>query len=221
MKIYILTLASTVESYDITVKRLIEAGFNESQLVKHLGIHGVKEPKLLAYAALKWNCSKDPYPAQQGCSFAHLDAMEKFLVTDDEYCMIIENDLLLPSNFMDMFQDVMKEASNYDILFIGWEDLLMYRPKRSEPKLIPYHPLCMHCYVVSRVGARKICETIKKNGLTTILDVWIANRAEELGIISLCVNPHSYNFTIPLTARMNRANGIAFQDGAIPSTIDI
>lgn len=81
--------------------------------------------------------------------------------------------------------------------------------------------MCQHCYLISRSGAVKICNAVKQDGLTTVLDVWIATKAKDYGIISLCVNPESYDFIIPPTSRMNRANGIAFQDNDIASTIDL
>lgn len=227
MDIYILTLADSIDRYNITTNRLIRAEFSSDNFHKHIGIHGIKEPELLSIQMLKWNCTADPTPAQRGCSFSHLDVMEKFLKTDKQHCMIVEDDLILPDNFSSMFQDVLLSINGvtFDILFIGWEETTGNPLGLSEDsirqKFIPYYPMCQHCYVISKCGAEKICNAIKKDGLSTVLDVWISTQAKNYDIVSLCVNPSCYNFVTPSSSRMNRANGIAFQDNNIPSTIDL
>ena len=104
---------------------------------------------------------------------------------------------------------------------MGWEEAAHNPIQEMKHKFIRYYPMCQHCYLISRSGAEKICNAVKQDGLTTVLDVWISTKAKDYGIISLCVNPGCYNFIIPPTSRMNRANGIAFQDNDIASTIDL
>jgi len=222
MQIYILTLAECVNRYNLTVHRLMRAGLDPKTFVKRIGIHGVKEPDLLKQESDKWKCSDNLSSAQKGCSFSHFNTMEVFLETDDEYCMIVEDDLILPINFDDMLDNVtnLMKSQDFDILFVGWGATEEPYEKSLKP-FISYYPMCDHCYIVSRKGARKICDAVETHGLTDVIDVWFVKNAKNLDIKSLCVSPFRFVFNIPVTSRMDRANGIAFQDNEVASIIDV
>src|SRR5436309_2330791 len=89
LDVYVLTLAKYPERYEVTRRRLLEAGHGPSRIHKHLGIYGAKDPDKLREAFARWHGfhgATEFSPAQQGCSFAHLDTMETFLATDAPCC---------------------------------------------------------------------------------------------------------------------------------------
>ena len=223
MYIYILTLAEVPNRYAITFSRLKTAGFNHRDFIKHNGIMGDIHPKELALKKKYWNISDDLTPAQAGCSIAHLDVYERFLATEEPYCLIVEDDVVFPKNFMNYFNEF---PLKYDFLFIGWQDppdeysIHKIAPHQIYEQYLTHYPLCMHCYIITRSGAQKICNAIKSSQLKNILDEWFYKYAVFYDIHSICVNGNFYDIPKPTNIRLNRANGIAYQDKNIASVID-
>lgn len=101
-------------------------------------------------------------PGKIACHLSHIKALKQFLSSDNETCMIFEDDLMLPYDI-----DVEKSVDNFfanlpkdwEILFLGrcwdWchESIIYNEYVCSNPR-----PLCRHAYVVNKSGAQKLVD---------------------------------------------------------------
>ena len=88
-------------------------------------------------------------------------AWKKFLDSDCEYVMLMEDDIIPEDNFMELLETCMSELPE------GWDMFSFFCPDRELPKFDSYHDIgkdnicktyqdwSMLCYVLTKDGARK------------------------------------------------------------------
>jgi len=57
--------------------------------------------------------------AEIGCYFSHLLAMEQFLATEEDYCLILEDDAVLSPNIKSVIDAAIELGDDWDILRLG------------------------------------------------------------------------------------------------------
>jgi GR25 family glycosyltransferase involved in LPS biosynthesis len=115
-----------------------------------------------------------------GIALAHINAWKRFLMTDRDYGLIFEEDVVLAPNFKDQFETAIQSVpTDYDILYLGcfgcenrsniWTYCMFYtswlKPfKQINPHIVrPSVAMALHGYVVSRKGATKLLELFDHN----------------------------------------------------------
>jgi len=112
-------------------------------------------------------------PGELGCTLSHLDALESFLKTDDEYALILEDDAILPENLsIKLLEDELKKANlpKNTLFSLGGIQMKECRKVRGKycdfeftgKKVLEVVPDFYHRvnYTVSYVVDRKMAETL-------------------------------------------------------------
>ena len=95
------------------------------------------------------------------CHLGHLKIMEEFLKTDNNYALIVEDDIDIKKDYKEIRNKIMniinKIPSDADIVYLSY--CFEYCDKTKNVNDIfdkSYRPLCRHFYVVTKSGANKI-----------------------------------------------------------------
>ncbi|WP_343595656.1 glycosyltransferase family 25 protein [Acinetobacter sp.] len=117
--------------------------------------------------------SKPLSPNMVGCTLSHLEALKKFLKTDDRYALILEDDAILPDNFCveKLEQELNQMQLSPQFLFsIGGIQMKECRKVRGEIKkeqllntpVLEVHPDFYHriCYTVSYIVDRGMAQVL-------------------------------------------------------------
>ena len=108
--------------------------------------------------------------AEISCAIKHIEALKKISESDQEYALIIEDDVLALTKFyINKLKKVMNTKDSWDILFIGQgisKDFILKKIKKKSflSKLYEVnHPAtnCAESYIVKKSAAKKIYESIK------------------------------------------------------------
>jgi len=203
MKIYFITIKPFEE---IENKLLYLRNFNVDPIVVYGKNHEKEDKDLYIDEYYK---SIGPTGAI-GCALSHIKTWNKFVYNDndnneDEYAMILEDDILFENNFNDKLSKVLKELkelkelnndiNSFDILYLGYiggeynESNIfkiigkMLGISRQEKKItdnivIPSVSLAMHGYIISKVGAKRLIEKIKKNKINHHIDYYLHSQKD-------------------------------------------
>ncbi|MDM1269001.1 glycosyltransferase family 25 protein [Acinetobacter indicus] len=112
-------------------------------------------------------------PSEVGCALSHIEAYRKFLKTDEEYCLIFEDDIIGNDNDIVQIEKIMQlEKPNGLVLFGGQEglpnDYWKYILAKKTNKLYLISDFSKkfliraHCYLVNRDTAKKLIESHKQ-----------------------------------------------------------
>lgn len=96
-------------------------------------INAVDLRKIKSITITKYlNNDKLPYPkvrtnltnGEIGCALSHLKALNKFVEDEGEYALILEDDAILPTNYLDVINDICYNSKGYwDFLLLGYSKL--------------------------------------------------------------------------------------------------
>ena len=123
-------------------------------------------------------------PAMIGCAASHLKSWETFLESDEDSALICEDDVTFTENCQSRLQSAIKQLPrDFDLLFAGCMQCTPHKSKTSlvskflqlmTPNLgnteirwigsnvyVPHVALGLHCYLISRAGARKLVSLLK------------------------------------------------------------
>lgn len=109
-------------------------------------------------------------PSEVGCTLSHIEAYRKFLKTDEEYCLILEDDVIgNDNNIMQIENIIQSEKPNGLVLFGGQEGLpndywkYILAKKTNSLYLISAFSkqflIRAHCYLINRDTAKKLIES--------------------------------------------------------------
>ena len=61
-------------------------------------------------------------PGATGCALSHLNVCNKIIheMKDDEYALILEDDVTLADDLLNKINDVMKQIPSFDMLYVGY-----------------------------------------------------------------------------------------------------
>ena len=111
-----------------------------------------------------------------GCALSHIKVWKKILENNDEYALILEDDVVFENNFKKEFKDIINNVpDNFDILYLGCFGcgvnykisnlgLRIYGKgelkKINDKIIIPRHALATHGYIISKKGCKKILDLL-------------------------------------------------------------
>nr|WP_255419307.1 glycosyltransferase family 25 protein [Limnohabitans sp. T6-5] len=61
---------------------------------------------------------KRPVANEVGCYLSHMNAIKRFLQTDEKYCLILEDDALLPTDLLEVLQQVLSSPAQGDLTLL-------------------------------------------------------------------------------------------------------
>lgn len=125
-----------------------------------------------------------------GCALSHINICEKFLASDKDWALVIEDDAILGRLNKDIINEIIMTPSPFEIFILGYSKVLekdeknyYWRfPIKQKAKLntgilgIPYSQWACGtvAYLINRSGAKKIIEQFIKEGrkVSTVADDW-------------------------------------------------
>jgi len=127
----------------------------------------------------------------------HVSILKEFLKSDNKYALIFEDDIFLPKKEeeqKEMGKKIKHLINNLphdaEITYFGYcfEDCKKAKPYERNPELFNHAvvPVCLHSYLVSREGARKLLDLIVP--LTEGLDVVVLHLIRQKKINAYTVN---------------------------------
>jgi len=103
-------------------------------------------------------------PGQLGCALSHMAVMEAIKIQDEPYGLILEDDVIVPPNFTEIFDNIKGYfPENWDIIFLGGCNI--YGKKVNEKIIRPIDNsgtknLCMHAVLLNKNSADKILKCL-------------------------------------------------------------
>lgn len=127
----------------------------------------------------------------------HISILKEFLNSDNKFALIFEDDIFLPKKEKEQKELGLKInhlidnlPDDADMVYFGYcfEDCKKAKPYKNNPKLFNHaiNPVCLHSYLVSREGARKLLKMIVP--ITQGIDVVILHLIKQKKINAYTVN---------------------------------
>ena len=118
-----------------------------------------------------------------GCYLSHLKCWRRFLeesTSKDDYCLIFEDDSSIPKNLIKTTSNIVNKINaKWGMILLGWHATAKYLPFNKD-LLIPKEFWCLHAYILSNFGARKLLEIHDK--IEIQLDHFISRHIKEVKI---------------------------------------
>lgn len=120
-------------------------------------------------------------PGELGCTLSHIKALELFLSSDNEFGLILEDDVIGSDNDIFKINDLILSLDDNTLLLCGGQEGLrspyLFARRSEVPSVYEIagfsyrfiHRTC--CYVVSKNAARKILEYHRREHIT-LADKW-------------------------------------------------
>jgi GR25 family glycosyltransferase involved in LPS biosynthesis len=129
-----------------------------------------------------------------GASISHATLWKEFLETNSEYCIIFEDDVIVPDRFNEMILAAssslhdLKEEFHVWLIHYGVFVNNTYKPVQGD-WITPTKFFGMGCYILSRKGAEKLLQNVYP--IEMHIDAYIQTKAN-IGDILLLVNKRVY-----------------------------
>jgi len=195
MKAYLINLDRAKDRLETSRQTLQQAGI---EMVRIKAVDGalLQRPyKNYSQTLYRLFHGKKTIPSELGCYFSHLKAMQKFLETDDEYALILEDDIGAGTGSREIIEAAIQFGGFWDILRLS--GLRNGHPWKVVELKSGYH-LCVNmarqtgagAYVVNRRAAKKMLKTMKT--MKVPYD-HAFDREWFYGLKALCVNPFPFD----------------------------
>jgi len=185
-KIKIINLEKRKDRKNKTIEIFTEVGIdrNEYQFIK-----GIDGNKLVSTPMLKKLFKGNDFGSRRGfigCALSHYYLWKKLLDdTENEYYIIMEDDITLSNNFKISLEKLKDELKNKDMLFLGYHMFDRYRAEfndlynRDDDNYM-LEPINLNIYIggffaysINKCGAKKMIDYIEKNGIMHGIDYLI------------------------------------------------
>lgn len=126
------------------------------------------------------------FPEEIGIWASNYLTYKSFLETDYEYCLIMEDDLRIESDFPELLEKYMQELpKSWDLFYMFSPSPLYFGESISENLCKPYTMWSNACYLVSRQGAEKILNSVKNDGVHLPLDWYLLKQLNKFDIYTV------------------------------------
>ena len=173
----ILSLPRYENRFHHTKQRLEEVGFQNLKFYK--GIDGFHEDTVSAAKNLGLSLNYDEKisskPGHIGCTLSHISLWKKIVDEELPYLLIFEDDALPHPKFREVgsiWWD--RTPRDVDMILIGNQMdrkvQILYDPKNL---IIKSPSFCLHAYIVTQQGAKKLMELVKQQEILKMNDVQV------------------------------------------------
>lgn len=126
------------------------------------------------------NTKKVMSPAELGCTLSHIEALNAFLLTDEQYALILEDDVIGTDKDLEVVYDLAKKMERDSLLLCGAQEGLSRKHQLGRwidskavyevSKLSYTFIFRTCCYVVTRKSAQQIIDSHEES--LTLADKW-------------------------------------------------
>lgn len=121
-----------------------------------------------------------------GCYLSHLKCYDKIANGDKHYGIIFEDDVNIPKSFHKLSSDVVNSIpGDWDILLLSCHCITCKR-QQIYSKVDKF--IWLHCYVVTKSGAKKLVEILNSKPIEQQIDSELSDLAEDKVLKIYCVN---------------------------------
>jgi glycosyl transferase, family 25 len=146
-------------------------------------------------------------PGEIGCYFSHIKALKTFLQTDDEYALILEDDVTLPDNIKTIIADSLEYNNQWDLLRLTSSRDGEYL-KLGE--LSTGHQISYNTRVLKNTGAYFINRYAAQQCVDNMLPMYLPfdealDRDWDYGFKTAVITPFPINHEVDLPNHIQRA----------------
>ena len=126
-----------------------------------------------------------------GCALSHIKLLKKIQKEKTDYCLILEDDIIIPNNFNDKLKKYINEIDfDFDIIFIGGCNIFgkkvkenFIKPIYSKKQYKNKYNLCCHAMLVKPNNVNNILNAL--NPLERTIDTQLRENIDNLNIYYL------------------------------------
>jgi len=213
---FIINMDKDVERYNSTIQRVKNAGFKNAERFR--AVNGATDnlKEIEKYLKLNKGYNKKDKQfiksgAKKGCTLSHISVWQKIINDNLDCAIIFEDDIIFPESWKNA-KEYFEKKKNVDIIFMG------NQVETKSTEMVQKIPsFCLHAYMVTNLGARKLLEVVRREPLFMIDCMTIEEMKRENCIFSYVCwinNERDKN-----DKRYVRNTGLVHQDRAFISTI--
>jgi GR25 family glycosyltransferase involved in LPS biosynthesis len=117
-----------------------------------------------------------------GVALSHKWIYEKTLTGEEDYVLILEDDITVVNDFMKKLNEILKVMPKYDILYIGYHNKVDKVAPFNENSDIPQQIWGLFGYIINKKAAKKLLEVFP---LTKQIDTEIPISFNDLNVYAL------------------------------------
>jgi len=138
MQVYIISIE---QMGSMRLNQFLQQPFFQSlpQQYKKIGIKGAELPAKIYFECAVKGREQALTPGELGCTMSHLQALERFLETDDQFAFILEDDAILPKNLtLESLQQEVQRIQLPPKTLLSLGGIQMKESRKTRGKLIPH-----------------------------------------------------------------------------------
>lgn len=198
MRIYLISLEQDTQRRNELAQRF-PLTYPKMQWVQAVNGKELTAKEYFSYAQQYFNTHKKIItPSEVGCTLSHIKALETFLETDDEYCLILEDDVIGDDKDLNFIIGLVYKNGINGVLALrsqkgfGYEKYIMAKHHNDFYRLPSFSVRFIYgtcAYIVNRYSARIILESHRIN--FEIADIWsnIINKNIDFYYLDLFIHP--------------------------------
>jgi GR25 family glycosyltransferase involved in LPS biosynthesis len=217
---YVLNLDRCVKRWEVTSKRLKAAGFTPE---RRSSVDGMK----LTNRVQKWldfgvhTDFKYAFDSDGQCcsGLTHTSAWEHIVQNNIPFACIFEDDIFFHKDWHSLAPKFYEQTDkNIDVVFFGSQGA----GPRDKPMITSYPVFCIHAYMVTLEGAKKLLHAIRTAPKLYVMDCFtidLMNKGPACPFTWQCWNATMYEDPARHNSLEVRNDGLVFQDEDFPSDI--
>ncbi len=214
IKTYLINLDDSTERLDSAKQQLDLAGITfervsafDGRKVEPTDIKEYDNKASMAYMGRKMT------GGELGCYFSHVSCVERFLASDADYAIVLEDDMTAPTELlkvsMDILQHLESQSINWYLMNIGANKLKIATKltQFSAHTLYQAHyfPMTTTGLIWSRTGAEAFLEYYKNNSIFCPVDnffrYWLTDNNKGLSVFPPLTPPSGADSDIDISAK--------------------
>ena len=217
---YVLNLDRCVKRWEVTSERLTAAGFTPE---RRSAVDGMK----ITNRVQKWldfgvhadfNYAFDS-DGQCCCGLTHASAWEHIVQNNIPFACIFEDDILFHKDWNSLAPKFYEQTDkNTDVVFFGSQGA----GPRDKPMITRYPVFCIHAYVITLEGAKKLLHALRTSPRLYAIDCFtidLMHKGPACPFTWQCWNATMYDDLARHNSLEVRNDGLVFQDDYFPSEI--
>jgi glycosyl transferase family 25 len=139
-----------------------------------------------------------------GTAMSHIKSWETIVAENNQNSLIFEDDVILEPNFQEKLNTILTHVpKDFDILYLGCDlsnydnkdtrlhsimkSILGTKYKKNHKKInksifVPESPLALHSYILSKNGARKLLNIVRKTKIYSHIDYMLLREGKDLKV---------------------------------------
>ena len=173
MKTYLISLEQDTQRRNELARRFPQT-YPKMQWIKAVNGKELSSKEYFSYAQQYFhNHQKIITPSEVGCTLSHIKALETFLKTKDQYCLILEDDIIGSDEDIEYILGLIEKNKLNDFVLCGGQDGLNYwkyimaKKNYDDLYVLPIFSIKLlfrTCsYIVIRITARYILQKQNNN----------------------------------------------------------